>query len=236
MVGPDMHVRILDVGLATVLDDDQQTTTRLTGTGTTVGTVAYMAPEQVRGEPDGAEVRYRKYGSNDEWRLLGATPVRNGAIPFGLLEWQLSKPGFTTLQDVGLSAPYLTIANRAPRVPHAYVMEPPDRVPSGMVRASPRGPLLLAIAGVERVPPFELDDFWIDRFEVHVPSLMLNGRYDFFFPVDASQRFMFQLTGVPEANKRWVVYETSHALPRAEAMKETLAWLDKHFGPVALTR
>jgi dienelactone hydrolase len=69
---------------------------------------------------------------------------------------------------------------------------------------------------------------------VRVPSLMLNGRYDFFFPVDTSQRFMFHLIGTSEADKRWIVYETSHTLPRAEAMKETLAWLDKYFGPVPL--
>ena len=30
---------------------------------------------------------------------------------------------------------------------------------------------------------------------VHVPSLMLNGRYDFFFPEDTSQRYMFRFSG-----------------------------------------
>jgi dienelactone hydrolase/predicted Ser/Thr protein kinase len=355
MVGPDGHVRILDFGLATVLNEGEQTATRLTGTGTTVGTVAYMAPEQVRGEaidervdvwalgvtlyetltgsrpfdganvfatmqgvlearpapvralraetpvdwddlvtaalekdrdrrtltardvnsrlsawqaaqsggavhvpahmsrrwragvvaatammlvastavaltwyrrqekirwarevaiprihemadrddfvagfdlarevepvlsgtndlaavaqrvsrlididstPDGALVRYRPYGSNEPWRSLGTTPVRGTAIPRGLLEWELSKPGFATVHDVGLFPPYLTIAQRAPAVPHGYQLEPADRVPAGMVRASPRGPQLLATAGLEHVPPFELSDFWIDRFEV----------------------------------------------------------------------
>jgi eukaryotic-like serine/threonine-protein kinase len=62
---------------------------------------------------------------------------------------------------------------------------------------------------------------------------MLNGRYDFFFPVDASQRFMFKLIGVPESQKRWVVYETSHSLPRVAMVEETLRWIDQHFGPVA---
>jgi len=68
---------------------------------------------------------------------------------------------------------------------------------------------------------------------VKVPSLMLNGRYDFFFPEDTSQRSMFRLIGVPEPLKRWIVYDTSHALPRSEMMKETLAWLDRYLGPVA---
>jgi eukaryotic-like serine/threonine-protein kinase len=68
---------------------------------------------------------------------------------------------------------------------------------------------------------------------VRVPSLMLNGRYDFFFPVDASQRYMFKLIGVPESQKRWVVYETSHSLPRVAMVEETLRWIDQYFGPVA---
>jgi eukaryotic-like serine/threonine-protein kinase len=116
--------------------------------------------------PDGADVRYRDYGSTGAWRLLGSTPVRGAAIPVGLLEWEIAKPGFASLHDVGLLPPYLTIASRAPRVPHAYVMDPPDRVPSGMVHASPRGLQLLATAGLEHVPAFELGDYWIDRFEV----------------------------------------------------------------------
>jgi eukaryotic-like serine/threonine-protein kinase len=123
-------------------------------------------PLDIDSTPQGAEVRYRRYGSTDPWRVLGSTPVRKAAIPLGLLEWQISKPGLATVHDVGLSPPYLTIASRAPQVPHAYVIEQSDRVPPGMVRASLRGPQLLAIAGLEHVPPFELGDFWIDRFEV----------------------------------------------------------------------
>ena len=69
---------------------------------------------------------------------------------------------------------------------------------------------------------------------VRVPSLMLNGRYDFFFPEDTSQRYMFELIGVDESRKRWRVYDASHTLPRAEAVKETLEWLDLYFGPVPL--
>jgi hypothetical protein len=63
---------------------------------------------------------------------------------------------------------------------------------------------------------------------------MLNGRYDLFFPVDVSQRFMFNLLGVREPDRRWVVYETGHNLPRQQMTTETLDWLDRHFGRVAV--
>lgn len=116
--------------------------------------------------PEGAEIRHRKYGTTGTWRLLGSTPVRDAAIPLGLREWQISKDGFATIHDVGLPATYFTIANKAPRVPHAFLLDPPDRVPAGMVHASPRGPQLLSIAGLEHVPAFELADYWIDRHEV----------------------------------------------------------------------
>jgi dienelactone hydrolase/tRNA A-37 threonylcarbamoyl transferase component Bud32 len=63
---------------------------------------------------------------------------------------------------------------------------------------------------------------------VRVPVLMLNGRYDFFFPVDASQRPMFETLGTPKADKRHLLYDTGHGIPRVETIKETLAWLDRY--------
>ena len=49
---------------------------------------------------------------------------------------------------------------------------------------------------------------------VSAPVLMLNGRFDSFFPVGSSQEPMFRLLGTPAANKRRVVYDTGHDLPR----------------------
>ena len=67
---------------------------------------------------------------------------------------------------------------------------------------------------------------------VKVPVLMLNGRYDHFFPVESSQRPFFDLLGTPEKDKRQVVYESGHAVPRKEFIRESLDWLDKYLGPV----
>lgn len=67
---------------------------------------------------------------------------------------------------------------------------------------------------------------------VKVPVLMLNGRYDHFFPVESSQRPFFELLGTPEKDKRQVLYESGHAVPRKEFIRESLDWLDKYLGPV----
>ena len=67
---------------------------------------------------------------------------------------------------------------------------------------------------------------------VRIPVLMLNGRYDHFFQVETSQVPLFRLLGTPEKDKRQVIYETGHAPPRKEVIKESLDWLDRYLGPV----
>jgi len=67
---------------------------------------------------------------------------------------------------------------------------------------------------------------------VKVPVLMLNGRFDFFYPADTSQEPMFRMLGTSKEHKRRVVYETGHNIPRNEMIKETLDWLDRYLGPV----
>ncbi len=67
---------------------------------------------------------------------------------------------------------------------------------------------------------------------VTIPTLMLNGRYDFIFPVEISQKPMFDFLGTPPEKKRYVLYDTAHGLPRNEMIKETLDWFDRYLGPV----
>ena len=66
----------------------------------------------------------------------------------------------------------------------------------------------------------------------NVPVLMLNGRYDFFFPLATSQQPFFGFLGTPPEHKRMFVYEDGHSVPRTELIKETLSWLDVYLGPV----
>jgi len=65
---------------------------------------------------------------------------------------------------------------------------------------------------------------------VNTPTLMLNGLYD--VKIDTRIRPMFELLGTPPEHKHIILYETDHIPPRAEYIKETLAWLDKYLGPV----
>jgi serine/threonine protein kinase/dienelactone hydrolase len=67
---------------------------------------------------------------------------------------------------------------------------------------------------------------------VRIPVLILNGRHDHFFPVETSQEPFVKLLGTPEADKKFVLYETGHAPPRKEVIRESLDWLDKYLGPV----
>jgi eukaryotic-like serine/threonine-protein kinase len=77
----------------------------------------------------------------------------------------------------------------------------------------------------------EVDDInYITR--VRQPTLMLNGELDFFFPVETSQRPMFDLLGTPPVDKQWLVYPGGHSVPRVEMIKESLHWLDRYLGSV----
>jgi len=67
---------------------------------------------------------------------------------------------------------------------------------------------------------------------VTIPVLMLNGKYDFTFPFEATVQPMYDLLGTPEEHKKLVVSETDHFIPKSLMIKEVLSWLDKYFGPV----
>ncbi len=105
------------------------------------------------------------------------------------------------------------------------------------------GPIMLAVENRIKVGVFrgagllfqsalpEADPFhFLPR--VKTPVLILNGRYDFFFPLETSQKPFFERLGTLEEHKVLRRYDTGHGVPRAERIKETLAWLDRYLGPV----
>jgi formylglycine-generating enzyme required for sulfatase activity/predicted esterase len=65
---------------------------------------------------------------------------------------------------------------------------------------------------------------------VRTPILMLNGREDFTFPIEESQRPMFRSFGTADADKRHVIYDGGHVFPFARIEKDTLDWLDTYLG------
>jgi formylglycine-generating enzyme required for sulfatase activity/dienelactone hydrolase len=90
---------------------------------------------------------------------------------------------------------------------------------------------VLYIAGFNRQPSLPEADPVNFAPRVKVPVLMLNGRFDFFYPTATSQEPMFKLLGTPAEHKRRVVYESSHRIPRNEMIKEVVDWMEKYFGP-----
>jgi eukaryotic-like serine/threonine-protein kinase len=67
---------------------------------------------------------------------------------------------------------------------------------------------------------------------VKIPVLMLNGRYDDVFEINRNVKYFYKLLGSPMKDKRLCVYETGHYVSKSNMIRETLAWLDKYFGPV----
>ncbi len=66
---------------------------------------------------------------------------------------------------------------------------------------------------------------------VKQPFLMLNGRYDFYYPVHSTQEPFYRLLGSRKDQKKLLLYETGHGAPSNEIIKESLNWLDQYFGP-----
>jgi predicted esterase len=89
--------------------------------------------------PSGAEVSYRPYAGEAEWRRLGTTPLVDLRLPRGVHRWRIEKAGYETIEWVEW-APRFQVA-----LPAAG-STPKDMVP---------------VPGNDRVGPF-----FIDRFEV----------------------------------------------------------------------
>lgn len=62
------------------------------------------------------------------------------------------------------------------------------------------------------------------------PILMLNGKHDMFFPIETSQKPMYGFLGTADKDKKRIVYEAGHLVPRTDFVKETLKWYDQYLG------
>jgi len=86
------------------------------------------------------------------------------------------------------------------------------------------------IRPVTRLPEVDPKNF---APRVKVPTLMVNGREDFAFPLETSQRPLFRLLGAP--HKHHAIFEGGHIPLLLHSMiKEILDWLDRYLGPVKM--
>ena len=63
------------------------------------------------------------------------------------------------------------------------------------------------------------------------PVLMINGRFDHLQPAEAQQA-LFDRLGTPAEQKRRVLVDAGHVIPRSEMLVEVLDWLDESLGLV----
>jgi formylglycine-generating enzyme required for sulfatase activity/dienelactone hydrolase len=66
---------------------------------------------------------------------------------------------------------------------------------------------------------------------IQIPTLMVNGRSDFTFPVETAQLPLFRMLGTPEKDKRYVLVDAAHGVlfnRRNEVVREVLAWLERY--------
>ncbi len=91
---------------------------------------------------------------------------------------------------------------------------------------------IIIVGGLSNTRPYpEADGInYVPR--IKIPTLMLNGRYDTFFPLEKSVMPFFKLLGTPEADKRLCIYETSHYVYKSDVIREVLNWCDKYLRPV----
>jgi dienelactone hydrolase len=105
------------------------------------------------------------------------------------------------------------------------------------------GPIMVAMEPRLKAAVFVLGGFYQQRRAAEVdqinfaprvrcPVLMINGRFDWIFPLVSSQQPMFRLLGTPEADKRHVLLDIGHSITVNQMIKDSLDWLDRYLGPV----
>ncbi len=88
---------------------------------------------------------------------------------------------------------------------------------------------VLNVGGLDDVYQYlpEADPFTFVT-HVHDPVLMLNGEYDIVFPLETSQKPMFELLGTDPEHKKHYVTSAGHLVPRDVLIRETLDWFDRY--------
>ncbi|MER7949015.1 serine/threonine-protein kinase [Streptomyces sp. NPDC096079] len=170
MIRPDGALTVLDLGVASVLDTD---TTRLTQTGSPIGSPAYMAPEQAMGGAVGPSTDLYALGVLLHELLSGNVPFA-GSTALGVLHRHLYEP----------PAPLRQLRPEIPEALEALVLrllaKDPQARPSGAHEAYEQLLPLLPARGVPAGPMDPTRPFlrphapWPDRATAkvaHVPPV-----------------------------------------------------------------
>ena len=92
---------------------------------------------------------------------------------------------------------------------------------------------VLSAGGFSYSHPAEVNS-WHFAPRVQTPVLMVNGRYDFTFPLGTVQRPLFDALGTKAADKRHILYDGGHRnlVTRPDLIGEVLDWFDRYLGAV----
>lgn len=131
---------------------------------------SFSAKVRLDTAPTGAKVYYRPYAAGDEdWRLIGETPLVDVAAPLGVGLWRLEKEGHDT-SLLALRNPGVQLGN-SPEADFMQMVKGVDlAIPLADAATSPDG-MVLVPAIPAAIPGFrgdliEVPAFFIDRHEV----------------------------------------------------------------------
>jgi dienelactone hydrolase len=94
---------------------------------------------------------------------------------------------------------------------------------------------VLVVGGLEMQATQPMADPFNFLPRITVPTLMLNGRYDSFFPLETSIMPFFENLGTPDEDKKIIITDSNHFVLAYEAnlaIAESLDWYDRYLGVV----
>ncbi|HEX8763910.1 MAG TPA: SUMF1/EgtB/PvdO family nonheme iron enzyme [Candidatus Acidoferrum sp.] len=113
---------------------------------------SFTVPISIQTNPPGADIYLRAYSAgDDDWLLVGRSPLENVRVPWAYFRWKIVKQGFGTVE----AAPFLF-----PNLNMHFTLDATGTSPAGMVRV-PGGTFQFRSAD-----PVELENYWIDKYEV----------------------------------------------------------------------